>query len=313
MAGLIMTAGIHAQAQTPGDNGTAADRVHPLQLGPHTFAPMQNIPLPFVRTYLRTAIGLGQAWDISVPLLVIDTITILGLKGDLMFASLDFKYQHAVKDWMAVWAGVNIVGRLGTGVQSLLSEGVTAALGFELGTLFKLYESHRVSVAGTAKMINSDATVINVLNFVEGIVDSGRVVYPLVRNTPILSGDAGLRAAWSVSPFFGLYGKGTLGLTETEKAGEAARMYYNVGGGADFDLPAIGFIPVGVAAGYMQTDLSIQTQRAAVSRTAILAFSYRGRPDFSISLETTWEWLPSSVTNETIEAGSLMLMTQYFF
>jgi len=230
MAGLIMTAGIHAQAQTPGDNGTAADRVHPLQLGPHTFAPMQNIPLPFVRTYLRTAIGLGQAWDISVPLLVIDTITILGLKGDLMFASLDFKYQHAVKDWMAVWAGVNIVGRLGTGVQSLLSEGVTAALGFELGTLFKLYESHRVSVAGTAKMINSDATVINVLNFVEGIVDSGRVVYPLVRNTPILSGDAGLRAAWSVSPFFGLYGKGTLGLTETEKAGEAARMYYNVGG-----------------------------------------------------------------------------------
>jgi len=315
---LLMSSGF-AWGQTPDTAGSSAQASAShlrLQLGPHTFAPLQIVPTPFVRTYLRTAIGLGQALDLNVPLLEIDTTVVLGLRGDLLFAILDFRYEHAVKDWLSVWADFRILGRLGTGIQSLLSQGISAAIGFEVGTMFRLYESKRFLLSGTTHLSNRDATLINLLDFVEGIIDSGKVTpaHPLVRTTPILTGGAGLRAASSISPLAGIYGHGLTGLTETTRAGETARWFYDVGAVLDLDLGAVGFIPVGVSTGYAQTDLTAQTQRVAdEARTVLLAFSYRGRPDYSISLEMTWEWLPSALTDETIKAGSILLMTQYFF
>ena len=315
---LLMSCGF-AWGQTPDTAGSSAQASAShlrLQLGRHTFAPLQIVPTPFVRTYLRTAIGLGQAVDLQVPLLVIDTTEIIGLQGDLLFAILDLRYEHAIKNWLSVWADFRMLGRLGTGLQSLLSQGISAALGFELGTMFRLYESERFLLSGTTHLANRDATVINLLDFVQGIIDSGKVTpaHPLVRTTPIMTGGAGLRAAWSISPLAGIYGHGLTGLTETTKTGEAARWFYDMGAVLDLDLGAVGFIPVGVSTGYAQTDLTVQTQRVAEeARTVLLAFSYRGRPDYSISLEMTWEWLPSVLTDQTVKAGSILLMTQYFF
>ena len=139
LAGLLLSGGATGLDAQGAEEG--ADRLRPL-LGGHRFIPNSFTRDPFSRTYVRNSLGIGQALDVEfVPQLDIgggDTIP--GLSGDLLFAVLDFEYQHAVKDWLAVWGKINMIGRLGTDVGAILAQGATVLTGFELGWLIKLLQ-----------------------------------------------------------------------------------------------------------------------------------------------------------------------------
>ena len=87
-------------------------------LGSHRFMPNSIVKDPFINTYIRNSVGIGQALDLDIPIVVIDGQEIFGLRGDLVFASFDFEYHHTVKDWLAVWGRFNILARLGNDTQA---------------------------------------------------------------------------------------------------------------------------------------------------------------------------------------------------
>ena len=174
-----------------------ADQIKIPRLAGHTFVPNPFAPDPFVKTYVRNTVGIGMVPDLVTPVFVIGDSTVVGLQGDLINAILEFEYQQAIQDWVAFRAQVRVVGRLGTGVQSLLAQGITANTGFEIGWLFKLAQGRRTMLSGTLNLWNNSTTVVNLLDWAEGLVDGVQV--PLTRTVPSTRG-GGLKHPRPIRP-----------------------------------------------------------------------------------------------------------------
>jgi hypothetical protein len=165
-------------------------------LGEHKFMPNSIVRDPFIKTYIRNSVGIGHALDLDIPIVEIGENQVLGLRGDLVFTSLDFEYHHAVKDWLAVWGRFNILARIGNDTQALLSQGITAATGFEFGWLFKLMRKDNTMLSLSLNLENGSATIINLLDYINKIIE-GDYTYnnSLVNKVQSLRGGTGLRFA----------------------------------------------------------------------------------------------------------------------
>ncbi len=73
-------------------------------LNNHKFIVNQNVRSPFIKTYFSNSLGFGKALDLKVPILQIDGEYVFALRGTLYFINLNFEYQYAVNNWLAVWA-----------------------------------------------------------------------------------------------------------------------------------------------------------------------------------------------------------------
>jgi hypothetical protein len=294
-----------------------ASRTKIPKLGNHKFVPSPIVRDPFIKTHIRNTLGIGKALDLEIPIVIIEGETVVGLRGDLLFTVLDFEYQHAVKDWLAVWGKFGVLGRLGTGVQSFLAQGITAATEFELGWMFKFMQTERTLLSGTLNLWNSNGTVINILEFVQDIVDKGELTpeNELVRKRPFLRGGGGLRFAWAASDFLGvnLIGEGAYG--ESVDRREKNRVYVKLGGSIDFDLKSRTVVPIGFALGYTVDTFPSGGDNTIDEnvQTAFLRISYTGREDFIISLDGTWIRLPLRQLDQTINGGLTLINMQYYF
>jgi len=161
---------------------TAAAEESPIpQLGAHTFIPVTALTEPFIRTNVQTSISLGKSVNVEVPILDLEGDTIIGsAEADLILAGIGFRYQHAAKDWLAVRFSMGTAGRLGTSTSSLLAEGITGSVGYQLDWLIRLYRTDRFILSGSMGLGNQSATFINLLDWMEGITDGSS--YPLVRS-----------------------------------------------------------------------------------------------------------------------------------
>ncbi len=316
-AGLLYPLGRRpAGASQGGERSTsqvaqASEFKRPL-LGGHAFLPNNLVPDPFIKTFIRNSVGLGQAVDLEIPLPLIDGDTIVGLKGDLLFAILDFEYQHAVKDWLAVRGEVGVVGRLGTDLGALFASGVTAATGFNLGWLIRLFESERTLLSGSLQLSSNNFTTINISRFVEDIIQ-GRPA-SLVGNTPIARGGGSLRFAWGQSQFFGLTAQAAGGYGESVERTADDQLYVDFGGTLDFDLLAISPVPIGVLLGFkLATFPEAGDDVKDDTRTVLLRIAYNGRSDFIIGLDVRSQQFESRTLNQTINFGSFGISLRYYF
>ena len=285
-------------------------------LGDHRFIPNNLTRDPFPRTFVRNSLGIGQAVDIEfVPSLDIgggDTLP--GLSGDLLFAVLDFEYQHRVKDWMAVWGKVNMVGRLGTNVGALLSEGATVLAGFELGWLIRLVENDKVALSATANLWNNSFTGVNFADWVEGVIDNEPV--PLVRNVPSVRAGGGLRFAWAASDLIGVTAGTEVGLGESVARRGEDQVSFQLSGAVDLDLYARTRVPLGFALGFEATNSPREGSELAdkVNR-GLFRVAYTGRDDFLISVDVSLSRLSfaKSEVEDNVKSGSFVMNMRYYF
>ena len=283
-------------------------------LGEHKFMPNSIVKDPFIKTYIRNSVGIGQALDLDIPIVVIDGQEVFGLRGDLMFASLDFEYQHAVKDWLAVWGRFNILARLGNDTQALLSQGLTANIGFEFGWLFKLMKKDNTMLSLSFSLENGSATIVNLLNFIDSIIGDDSSNVSLVNNVQSLRGGSGLRFAWAASKFFGFYVTGELLYGQSAEVRGESQFFYNIGGVLDFDLNAVSVLPFGILIGYSQTNLqnSGDGTKGDLS-TFFFRIGYNKTSDFSIGIESSFNKIPVQSIDQTINAGLTKIMLRYYF
>jgi hypothetical protein len=281
-------------------------------LGRHVFAPNGLVPDPFITTFVRNSLGMGKANDVETPLIVIDGQEILGLRGDLLYAVLNFEYQQRIKSWIAARGQIRVIGRLGTDVQAILSDGITTVSGFEFGWLIKIHKTDRIMLSGDLVLANQTFTLLNVLGMVQDIVEG--IPPKLTRTTPALRAGGGLRFGWSVSELFGVTAVGNLGYGEAVIRTEKDNMYFNMGATLDFDLDAKTPVPVGLALGY-RFDRFPEGGEAVSStvNAAVFRISYNGRPDFGLGLEFSTERIESKRFREPFNTGAATIDFRYYF
>jgi len=284
-------------------------------LGEHKFMPNSLVRDPFIKTYVRNSVGIGQALNLDIPIVEIGGNTVLGLRGDLVFASLAFEYHHAVKDWLAVWGRFNILARIGNGTQSLLSQGVTAITGFEFGWLFNLMKKDRTMLSLSLSIENGSTTIINLLDFIDSIIDSDPFAnVSLVNNVQSLRGGTGLRFAWAVSKLFGIYATGELLYGQSAEVRGDSELFYNVGGVLDFDLNAVSDLPFGINVGYQQTNLQSSGDNTTGDlSTFLVRIGYNKTNDLSIAIESSISRIPVQALDQTLNAGLTKIMLRYYF
>lgn len=302
---ILLLSGTPLLAQT-------ADQIRIPRLAGHTFVPNPFAPDPFVKTYVRNSVGIGKVADLVTPIYVIDGETVVGLQGDLINAILEFEYQQAIQDWVAFRARVHVVGRLGTGVQSLLAQGITANTGFEFGWLFKLAQSRRTMLSGTLNLWNTSTTLVNVLDWVEGIVAGVQV--PLTRTVPATRGGGGLRFAWAVSDLVGVNLLTEVGYGESANSTNDDKWFYRLAATADFDLKTKTSVPLGFAVGYRLDSFPDGGEVVSSDISEfLLRTAYTGSTDFRISLDMTWAQLPVTTLDQTLKVVSTSINLRYYF
>ena len=307
--GLLATPAVAQVADTTASRTT--DRLRPM-MGPHRFLPNNLTRDPFPRSYLRSTLGLGEARDLPIvpKFEIAPGDTIGGLTGNLTFATLQFEYQQRVKDWMGFWAEVSVNARLGDDFGALLAEGVNLTTGFEIGWMFRLLQNERFALAATAHVNNSSLTTVNVLEFVQGIIDS--VDVPLVQKTPILRGSTGLRLAYAANAWLGLTATGEVGYGESFDRSKGNTTSGKIALAADVDFGPLVNAPVGVVLAGSNTFAPGQAVEY-VNRAlqGLLRIAYTGRPDFLVALDL--QLAEAQVNGSSTSAVTTTVSMRYYF
>lgn len=303
-------------AQTGSSTNESNDQIKLPVLNNHRFVVNPFVRSPFIKTYLRNTIGTGVATDLNVPILIIDGEPLAGLRGDLTFLTLEFEYQYAVNDWLAVYGNVGILSRFGTEAQALIAQGVNATYGFELGWMFKLLKTDKVMLSAVAKIWNLNGTIINFYNFIQSIIDNGGLTpdNPLVFSKDYIQGGGALRVAWAPSELIGVNGLTEFAFGESIDY-KRTKLFYNFAGSIDLDLNSVWSVPIGFAlGGTIDTFLSSSDNSIDSKATSVfLRTSYTGRNDVLISLDFTWNSIPVAQSEQSLSGTSTSLNLEYYF
>jgi len=264
-------------------------------LAAHTFVPTTFIRDPFVRTSLRSGLGFGMTPALTTSPVVIDGESVKGLEGNLLFALMAFEYQHAIREWLAVRAGLKVMGRLANETRPLLAQGVTLYGEFQLGWLFRVMQSERTIVSASLEIRNSSLTDVYLQRFIEGIIDSGGISRGnhLVEVTPALLGGGGLRMAYAFSELVGLTANANLFYGESGDRATGDTWTYMVMAALDFNLfsqggPPLGFV-VGASTG---TPVDVPGTGDATTQAIFGRIGYTGSREFALGLDLAYDLVP---------------------
>ena len=278
----------------------------------HTFSPLSSVPDAFVRSYIRTGLGISTTSDVDIPLGIVDGDTLFSSRGGLMFANLALEYSQTIKDWIAFRAQFNVNGRLGTGTSALLTTGLSAATGFEIGWLMRLMETDRGYMSLSFDVKNTNFTTIDISQFVEDIIDGEDA--ELVRNTPSLRAGVGLRYTHAFSPLVGLISFFETGYGESVDRESEDEWFTRFGATVDFDLAAVNWPPIGLAVGYSQDSFpEAGADITDVVRAFLFRIGYTGREDLALGLNFTVSSFPTDQLDKTINASGVIFDIRYFF
>jgi hypothetical protein len=293
------------------DEGPQFGRARP-HLAGHSFVETPAVPSPFIRTYIRNRVGIGQARDLEFPVVEIDGEEIVGFEGKLLFALLDFEFQYAIRDWLAIRGNIVLVGRLGTDVQALLSEGVSMTSGFEFGWLARLRETERTALSLDLGLSNRNFTGVNITQFVEDIIDD--IPPTLVNKSPSLRGYGGVRWSWAASPLVGVTARGLFGYAESLDRRSDDKLFGSLGVAVDFDIAGRTSLPFGAAVAYTYDTLPEFATEATKGLQRIgIRLSYVGRQDFLLSLDLSAEEYPQPFGGEDVRVGTTSINMRYYF
>jgi hypothetical protein len=291
------------------------------RLGEHRFSPTGIVRDPWVKSYVVSNLGMSQAMDNPTPPIVIDGDTIPGLAGSLLLANLELEYQQKIVDWFAFRIGYSIHARIGTELETLLSRGVNTVMGFEIGWLARLLESHNNMLSLDVSVSNKNYTTIDILRFVEDVIDG--IDASLVQSSPAIRATGGLRYAHEFSNLFGIIANGEVGYGESiARYSGDDEVFYQLGAQLDFDLAAWRNIPLNVAVG-LQTDSYPEASPDVTGNinTGYLRIGFIARDDFTIGLTFAGASAPlandptrpQSSDSERVSFGAMEFDLRYYF
>jgi hypothetical protein len=70
---------------------------------------------------------------IDFPIFRVGENIVVGPRGDIALMSIPARHEQKIKDWISFHIYLDVVGRLGTNVSSLFSQGVNTQIGNGIG------------------------------------------------------------------------------------------------------------------------------------------------------------------------------------
>jgi hypothetical protein len=282
------------------------------QLNGHYFIPVSVIQSPFIKSHFTMNLGVAQSSEFENVILEIDGQKILGLKGTLIFANLDFEYQQKIKDWIALYINYSLTARLGTELQSILTQGVNTVGSSRIGWLIKIAETEKFMLSGDIQVNNHSATFISISEFVKDLVNDS-IVTSISRQVPILNMNAGLRWAYGINKTFGLQGFADVGYGDSYKRG-VSDYIYRIGIAFDANLAFTTKIPLGFSAFFNASAMPDYVHVAGKSALNTgLKISYAAGPHFNIGLELSRVRIPIPNVEEKVNSTSAFISSRYYF
>jgi len=302
---LIVSSGFLVNAQNEQSNNLP-------NLNNHYFIPNSNTPSPFIRSHFGMNLGIASSDDFENIILEIDGEPIIGLKGSLVFADLNFDYQQKIKDWIAFYLSIGVTARIGTELQSMLTTGVNTVTVFRMGWLVHITEGERDKLSASLQINNYNTNIIDIGGFIKDIID-GASNPSISKNVPILNGSLGLRYAHAFNEVFGFQGFGNIGYGESYERGESS-FVYNIGGLIDMNLATKTKVPLGFGLFYNINAYPELVQVKDKSATnGGLKISYSGAPHFNLGLEVSRLSVPIPNIEEKVKSTSILITSKYYF
>ncbi|UCF40988.1 MAG: hypothetical protein JSW43_01205 [Gemmatimonadota bacterium] len=301
----VAPTGLRAQARNP-------------SLAGHTFVPTAMVEGPFVATHFRSLVGGARAFGYNVGTVVIDDDTLIALEGNMTWVRVEFEQRQKVADWLALEADFRAGARVGTNAASALSDGVSVITGFKLGGIARVVQSSNVYASATLNVRRTGLTFLNLIAFVEEIIDSvasgGRLdSISLSAKSGAWQGRGGFRLAYAPGRAVGITVLGEVGFGEDFTEVEDAAWDVDLGATVDLNLQSIGKAPLGFVGIYRISTFGGNAESSVgLSHTAGLGISYVGREDFTVGVEVQWMHSPL-VNGDALNSVGAAVRSRYYF
>ena len=296
----------------------------PRYLGGHLFIPSAVVPDPFISTTFGSTTGFGQAVGLKVPIRNLDGEKIGELEGDIGFMLLEFGYQQKIAHNFALRAGALATARMGTSAEAILSEGISALYGYDLGASARLLRKRNWQVSANVSLRGNTLYTMSPLAFARAVVeayqggDSTGAVQTaqdsLLGTGTNLRVLGGLRGAYTPAEWIGFIGFVEGGMGERFQEGEDQTSVINVGGTISFDLNPLTRTPIGLLATFRSESLSERgDDTVGHSRSYGFGIFYTGRRFFSIGLDNTWSQISQLQADTKVDVVQGRFVLRYDF
>ena len=305
VAVLLAPFDLHAQGQNP-------------SLAGHTFVPNTLVEGPFVATHFRSLVGMASAFGYDVGTVVIDDDTLGTLEGNMTWVRVEFEQRQKVADWLALEGAFRAGARVGTNAQSVLADGVSVITGFKLGGIARVVQSDKVVASATLDVRRTGLTFLNVISFVEEIIDSvesgGSLdSISLSSKSGAWQGRGGFRLAYAPGRAVGFTVLGEVGVGEDFTEVEDAAWDVDLGASVDLNLRSIGVAPLGFVGMYRFSTFGGHSESSGgQNHSAGLGVSYVGSEDFTVGVEMQWQYMPLA-DGDALSSVALAVRSRYYF
>ena len=282
------------------------------RLDEHQFVPVPAITEPFMTTFLQMSLGLGGTLNATQPLFSPIASTLIGIVDSNQFLTgIRFRYQYGVKNWLVVSLRINIIGRLGTDTSSLLTDGITGALGFELGWMMRVYRSRSVLVSGSVSLTSASATFVDVSDWFQAQMAGEDA--NLVRPSTSLTGSGGVHAAWGINRRFGLLGSLIAAYGESFDGTGDNAWRSDVRFALSYEAAQDLNIPLGLALTVGRNENNLYAESDAATWFWNLRVAGIGRSDFTAGVGLQSAYFDSPNQSDRVQQLEIRLDMRYFY
>ncbi len=281
-------------------------------LNGHTFVPVSFISTPFTNSYFKSSLGVAQSFSTQFPLFELDGETVYGETGNILFANLGFQYQHQVKDWIAFSASLAINTRIGTDIQSIISQGINSVTGYQLQWVLRIIEKEKYMLSGSFNVSNVSGSFISISGYIKDIIND--VPNPSIsKSITAINTGTGLRFAYGFNDLIGLTLMGDIRYGEALSRGNAG-VTYKLGGTFDINLADKTDVPIGFAASFLNSTTP-ENVFNEIHSSSIFSFKtvYAGSRDFSLGMEMTYVRIPLTAIDTKANVIGFLITTRYYF
>jgi hypothetical protein len=282
------------------------------RLADHQFVPVSSIPEPFINTSIRTSIGLGFTTNSTSPLINPDDGTVIGIvESDQILSNIGLQYQHRVKDWLAVQLNLDIAGRLGSDSTSLLSDGITGSINYDVSWLMRIHSSESVLVSGSLGIGSSSSTFINLLEWRQSAQEGNNT--GLVQPQTSLDGFGGVHAAWGMSRRFGALGSIEANYGEARDGSGTNAWYSDFRLVLSYDISQDLNVPLGLALTGARSENEVNADSEAATWFWEFRVAAQAGSDFSLGLGIGTSYFDSAGQSDALQFTQIAFDMRYFF
>jgi hypothetical protein len=259
------------------------------------------------------SLGIGGISEIKYPLIGLGDKEFIYLQGDVFAALLFFEYQHAVKDWLAVYIRFGLIGRLGSDFGTLIKQGINYATTFDIGWMIRVYRHDKFILSANFELTNGNYSFISLQSFINELI-SGVPNPSIISSNNSLYGLVGIKAAYGLTQFLGVNVVADLGYGETIQRDLENKWFTILGFNADMNFSETFKTPFSLSLGYLYSSYPKNNEEVIFSNNVFLAqLNYIGRTNFILSLDIAFSRELASSDESTIWLNTSMFSMRYLF